>query len=130
MTVVLHAKHEFQQRVLKQIYLEHLKFYPTKIDPRMTHHLLQFAIFNKTKVNLDIKRFSNQFTWLREVNCTTATRKSTFESVFPIIRSVDFFLVVKKKRKTNYGCKWVIATRILLVPFTEQSENKVSNTHM
>jgi hypothetical protein len=36
--------HEFLQLEQVRIYPEHWIFYPTKIDPKMIHHLIQFAL--------------------------------------------------------------------------------------
>jgi len=41
---------EFLQLVQVQIYPEHLKSYPTKIDPKMIHHLIQFALRRKKTI--------------------------------------------------------------------------------
>jgi hypothetical protein len=45
---------EFLQRVQAQIYPEHLKFYPTKIDPKMIHHLIQFALRRNKLLDLSL----------------------------------------------------------------------------
>jgi hypothetical protein len=118
--------HVFQQRVLKQIYLEHSKFYPTKIDPKMIRRFVQFAIKSKEIFKLNLV-LSLDFTWLRDVNWTTATRKSTLESVLPIAGSV---FCEKKKKQQGCRTEWIIATEIVLVYFIRQSEEKVSKVSL